>query len=623
MKNKNFAVCFGLIAICLFFVSMGVNAQNDKKKGNNFENITVFKNINVFDGIKMIKGCSVVVRDSIIIEVGQSIKIPHNAEIITGDDLTLMPGLIDAHVHIVSLRDLKQAAIFGVTTVLDMMTTTEFMQQARSRVKNSENKNMADFFSSGQPATYPGGHGTEWGTEIPTLTKVEDVKSFMDASISSGVDYIKIMSGLGKKVISKDVVSAVATEAAKKGLLSIVHIETYNKAFEAISSGVNGLGHSYADTIPDEALINLMKAKRAFMIPTLSVMNNLPDAKKINYAADERLSQYLVPEILQAIGIQRPYRGSKLLKYHFAEETVKKLHDAGIPILVGTDSYNPGTVHGASMHGELELLNIAGISPLEILKSATSLTAKTFGLFDRGMIAKGMRADLLLVKGDPSTNITDTRNIVDVWLNGNKLNRNSWLNEVQAKQKEWKESGEVPEPIGSESGLICNFDKGDFIAEFGTFFFAMSDKFFGGSSSSLLKASTEGANGTMGSLMVSGTINQSSNSSWAGAAFFPSAMESSIATLSEWNALSFSVKGDVDSCMVMFMLSDQMMPVSKTIAIEKDWKEVMIPFDELGSKDGRNIMAIIFGRNSSTGEFNIQFDEISLIKNANYQSQKI
>lgn len=612
MKNKNFAVCFGLITIALLFLSTDINAKNDNKLKNKIGKTTVFKDINVFDGFKLIKECTVVIQDSIIVEVGQHIKIPRDAEIISGNDLTLIPGLIDAHVHIVSLRDLEQSAIFGVTTVLDMMTTTEFMQQARSRVKNPKNKDMADFFSSGQPATYPGGHGTEWGTEIPTLTKVEDVKSFMDASISSGVDYIKIMSGLGKKVISKDIVATVAKESSKRGLLTVVHIETYSKAFEAISAGVNGLGHCFADTLPDDILINLMKEKKAFIIPTLSVMNSLPDAKKVDIFNDERLYKLIVPEILVGLKNDRPYRGYKQLKYKNAEESVRILHNAGIPILAGTDSYNPGTVHGASMHGELELLTYAGLSPLDALISATSLTAKTFGSKDRGRIAKGMRADLLLVKGDPTKNITDTRNIEDVWINGKKVDRVPWINKIEKQQKEWNETGEVPGPIGSESGLISNFESGDLITEFGIFFFAISDKFFGGSSQSLIKYSNQCANNSSGSLLISGKVDCSKPKAWSGAAFFPSAMEFTIANLSGWNAVSFDAKGDTDSIMVMFMLSDQRIPVSKNFKLTNEWKKFTIPFNELGSESGKNIVGMIFGSNSCSGEFSILIDNLKL-----------
>ncbi|MEW6737805.1 MAG: amidohydrolase family protein [Acidobacteriota bacterium] len=92
-----------------------------------------------------------------------------------------------------------------------------------------------------------------------------------------------------------------------------------------------------------------------------------------------------------------------------------QLRDAHVLILAGTDAPNPGTAHGLSLHRELELLVQSGLTPLEALASATSAPAQAFCFHDRGHIAEGVRADLVLVNGDPSVNINATRDIVGVW----------------------------------------------------------------------------------------------------------------------------------------------------------------------------------------------------------------
>ncbi len=97
------------------------------------------------------------------------------------------------------------------------------------------------------------------------------------------------------------------------------------------------------------------------------------------------------------------------------------MRDAGVPILAGTDAPAPGSWNGASLHQELELLVKAGLSPSEALSAATSVPARTFGLKDRGLIAPGLRADLVLVHGDPTRDITSTRDIVAVWKAGKLL----------------------------------------------------------------------------------------------------------------------------------------------------------------------------------------------------------
>ena len=94
-----------------------------------------------------------------------------------------------------------------------------------------------------------------------------------------------------------------------------------------------------------------------------------------------------------------------------------------VTILVGTDVSAGTTYHGASVHRELELLVQAGLEPIAALAAATSNIARAFGLDDRGMIAPGKRADLLLVRGDPTQDITATRDIIDVWRGGVRFDR--------------------------------------------------------------------------------------------------------------------------------------------------------------------------------------------------------
>jgi imidazolonepropionase-like amidohydrolase len=103
------------------------------------------------------------------------------------------------------------------------------------------------------------------------------------------------------------------------------------------------------------------------------------------------------------------------LKFSNAEAAVIALHRAGVPILAGTDAPAPTLAHGLSIHRELELLVHAGLTPMSALGAATSEPARAFGFLDRGRIAEGLRADLLLVNGDPSVDIKSTRDIVGIW----------------------------------------------------------------------------------------------------------------------------------------------------------------------------------------------------------------
>jgi len=113
-------------------------------------------------------------------------------------------------------------------------------------------------------------------------------------------------------------------------------------------------------------------------------------------------------------------------KLEDAYATIRALRDAGVDILAGCDVSDPlpilgGLAHGASLHHELKLLVAAGLAPIEALRAATSTPARRFGLSDRGRIIPGARADLLLVDGNPITNISDTLSINTVWRGGVRL----------------------------------------------------------------------------------------------------------------------------------------------------------------------------------------------------------
>ena len=106
-----------------------------------------------------------------------------------------------------------------------------------------------------------------------------------------------------------------------------------------------------------------------------------------------------------------------------APQAIRQLVAAKVSVLAGTDAPFPGTTYGASLHRELEHLVNAGLTPTAALAAATSATAQAFRMNDRGRIRTGMRADLLLVDGDPSKQIRATRNIVAIWKRGVRVQR--------------------------------------------------------------------------------------------------------------------------------------------------------------------------------------------------------
>lgn len=574
----------------------------------------VFKDVRVFDGRKIIPRCTVVVEGPKIIAVGAKVAVPAGAEIVEGKGLTLLPGLIDSHVHAFAPAELRRSLMFGVTTVMDMMTIPGFMRPVKARQTATGTPDMADLFSAGLAATAPGGHGTEYGGDVPTLTKPEEAADFVARRKAEGSDFIKIMSGAGPHLLGPDVIAAVAAEARKQGLLSVVHINIRKYAREAIEAGVNGLGHCFADVPPERDLIDLMKANRAFVIPTLSVMSELPDAKVVDLIHDRRLAPYLSPDLLAALAVQKPKMKDTDWTFRAAEETAKRFFEGGVRVLAGTDASNPGTAHGLSMHGELELLVGAGMKPLDALAAATSVPAEVFGLEDRGRIAPGLRADLLLVNGDPGEDITATRDIAGIWKFGKRLDRDSYRAKMEALQRSWRETGQIPAPEGSESGFISDFDSGDIFTNFGFTWFETTDAMMGGKSRAAIEAAAGGAEDTPGSLALKGELKPGSPLPWAGAAFYPGATYWTCPNLSSWNALSFWAKGGAGKAVVMFVLQGQKMPAFQFFTIGEDWKKYEFPFSAFANTDGTNIMSIVIGVAERLGTYGMQIDQVRLVR---------
>ncbi len=289
---------------------------------------------------------------------------------------------------------------------------------------------LADLRSAGTLVTAPKGHGTEYGMAIPTISSPGEAQAFVDARIAEGSDYIKIVYddgktyGLNIPTISKETMAAVIAAAHQRGKLVMVHIGTQQGARDAIESGADGLAHLFVDSAPDAGFAALVAKHHVFVVPTMSVLamiSGAPSGKPL--AADTRIQSYLPADSLRNLGGSFPGTHGQ---FSYVQETVRQLKAQHVPILAGTDAPNPGTAHGASLHGEIALLVAAGLTPVEALASATSVPAHAFHLDDRGEIAPGKRADLVLVKGDPTTDITATRNIAGVWKAGVELDRESY-----------------------------------------------------------------------------------------------------------------------------------------------------------------------------------------------------
>lgn len=403
---------------------------------------TVITGARVFDGMDVREPATVLIDEGRIVAIGGP--VPDDAAVVDGTGGTLLPGLIDAHVH-TNPGALALALTFGVTTELEMQGTNT----RGGRAHITDDDSLADVRSAGFGITPPGGHPSELFPEgfrpgpppgaepegeqpvMPFSTTPEEAVAFIPKLVESGSDYIKFMVDDGSveghpglPMLDQATLDAGVAEAKRHGMLTVAHTLTLEATRMALEAGIDGLVHVFMDQPHTDEIVAMLKDSDTFVVPCVvlnaSMMGITGDELADDPRVSSRLDEAWTSTLRASFG---HYPQGKLAD---VLGTVRALHDAGVDVLAGTDASHPlpflgGLAHGASVHHELQYLVRAGLTPVQALRAATSTTARRFGLDDRGRIAEGLRADLLLVDGDPTTTISDTLNTRGVWRRGTRL----------------------------------------------------------------------------------------------------------------------------------------------------------------------------------------------------------
>ena len=391
----------------------------------------VVRDVRLFDGERVAEHRSVVVRDGVIAQLGDAmLAVPAGAQVVDGKGRTLLPGLIDAHVHLSSDTDddLRQSLALGVTTDLDMWNGGPRFERIKT-LRDADPTNVAAVRTAGTGATAPGGHPSQMGGgDFPTISDPAEAQAFVDARIAEGSDYIKLvyddLSWMGPKkpMLDRRTLKALIDAAHARGKLAVVHVLIEWQARDAIEAGADGLAHLFTAATVSPDFAQLAASHHVFVTPTLTALyGDCGEAIGARIANDSLLRPYIRIQMRKQAAMSFP--PTKGASCEGTRDAVRQLARAGVPILAGTDAPGPGSAYGASMHGELELLVGAGLTPVQALTAATSAPARAFRLADRGVIAPGKRADLVLVDGDPTRDIIATRRIVGVWKKGVAVER--------------------------------------------------------------------------------------------------------------------------------------------------------------------------------------------------------
>ncbi|MCJ1358141.1 MAG: hypothetical protein MMC33_008139 [Icmadophila ericetorum] len=349
---------------------------------------TVIQNVHIWDGEKRIPNTSIVIEGQRISLTGDT----SGAKIVNGNNGFLMPGLIDAHVHASNKLGLKTLALSGITTAFDMGS---FPTSQMPQWHDVGEQGIASLWFSGAAACVDGGFPAilPGFPDDSIITSKERAKNYAQIRINEGVDFLKIFVN-DEQLPKEEYQKIIKTVGEENDIYLVTHAPDFKAQEIARKVGGKFITHVPKEQTLLKEGVQEMLDKNQTAIPTLIMMQHLIKAGSL---------------------LGKPW------EYRFANDSVALMYKMGVPILVGTDATKPGeglVLYGPSMHTEMGLLHDAGMSNEDILRGATSLTAKHFRLTDRGKIAPGMRADLLLLTADPLEDISNSDKIRQIWTAG-------------------------------------------------------------------------------------------------------------------------------------------------------------------------------------------------------------
>ncbi|WP_422083505.1 amidohydrolase family protein [Ulvibacterium sp.] len=367
----------------------------------------LIKNVTLFDGWNDRGTVDIALKNDSILKIADKLVHYSSMDTLDASGKYMVPGLVNSHVHLWDTIQLKDALNKGVFAVIDLHSSEgpdNFLRGLRDSLR------FASYYSSGYAATVRGGHPTQLFA-IQTINESIAPRQFVQNRLKNGADYIKIVSNnlkpgsLWHEIPSLDYsqIAAITKAAKEYNKLVLVHISQVDEAVEIAKLGVDGFVHlwSYNESASEEAL-SILKKNNVFVVPTSMIQSKAWEI------------------IEQSPGSDHSFKGS-LSKMSIVKQEIKRIHDAGIRILAGTDPPNYGINHHDDLIRELEIYEDAGLSNIEVLITATGNPSQVFNLNDIGTIAKGQKANFMILNSDPLRKISSLTDIYGIWKNGTRL----------------------------------------------------------------------------------------------------------------------------------------------------------------------------------------------------------
>lgn len=386
--------------------------------------------VKAFTGATLIDGtdrapipdATIVVRDGRIVAAGSAaeVAVPAGAERVSLEGKTVMPGLINTHGHVNSPADLAVYAAYGVTTVFSLGGESPEVVAARDS-QATPALQRARVFVSG-----------------PVLTPAtpDEARTQVGAVADQQVDFAKIRVDDNLGTTSKmpeSVYRVLIEEAHRRGLRVAAHLFYLDDAKALLAAGADFVAHSVRDQEVDAALIEALRSRDICVTPTLMrevstfVYESTPDFFSDSLFLAHANREWVT--MLQEPARQTAMRNSTSAQRYkaaleVASRNVKRLADAGVPVVMGTDTGPTGRFQGYFELMELELMAQAGLTPRQVLTSATREAARCMKVDgDLGTIEAGKWGDFVVLDASPLDDIRNVRRISSVWIAGNRVER--------------------------------------------------------------------------------------------------------------------------------------------------------------------------------------------------------